>query len=199
MLLQTVNDAILSANESRTKLPDWVFGVPGFSSAKNRILLNELCFRPGTRYLEIGTWYGSTLVSAACKNNGEFYGIDNFSQFIEPGKDVRQILDANLKMLNHPGVRFTEADCMKAAPPSGIDVFFYDGNHGPVETRDALNRYKPFLSKEAIVVVDDLNLSPTVREGINAATADWDIQFVFELPKEHGWHMGLWVAGVKNG
>lgn len=64
-----------------------VYFLNGMSSPNVRRLLNNLCARPGTRYLEIGTWRGSTLVSAAINNRGSLMdcvAVDSFSEFEKP-------------------------------------------------------------------------------------------------------------------
>lgn len=196
--VERVERAIHLSEAGVTRLPETILNkVPGFSSVKNRILLNELCLDI-KRYLEIGTWYGSTLVSAAYGNSGEFYGIDDFSQFQVAGNDTHKLLEESISYVDGDKgrIKFIEADCMKVAPPSDIDVFFYDGNHGPLETANALKMYKPFLSKESIVIVDDLELTPTVRQGIEEGTKGWNVENFWELSKFAGYHEGLWIGVV---
>jgi len=57
------------------------------SSPKVRRLLNLLCEKSGTRWLEVGSWKGSTLVSALYGNSDtiiDAVAIDDFSEFQEP-------------------------------------------------------------------------------------------------------------------
>ena len=204
-MISRVERAIEFAENGITKLTDEAFGVPGFSSRKCRIFLNTLCDAPGTKYLEVGTWYGSTLVGAGYKNKGNFTGIDNFSQFQKSndGEDfeVAKKLEKNLSILKNSGagVEFIEADFTKFTPTGKIDVFFYDGDHAVEPTKTGLEYFKPHLSKEAVVIVDDVELTTSVLEGIKSGTKGWEIVQEWHLPMSAGYHMGLWVAVVKNG
>src|SRR2546426_12350592 len=76
--------SIFAAERGDSKLTSEILGLAGFSSPRMRHFLNNVCSFPSVNYLEIGTWKGSTLLSASYLNSGQFTGIDNFSQFGDP-------------------------------------------------------------------------------------------------------------------
>jgi predicted O-methyltransferase YrrM len=52
----------------------------GMSSPRLKALLNNLCSKEGTNYLELGTYKGSTLISAAYGNlKSKLVGVENYS------------------------------------------------------------------------------------------------------------------------
>jgi hypothetical protein len=53
----------------------------GYSGKKTRHFYNNLLSIEDARYLEIGTWKGSTLYSAMYGNKAQITYIDNWSQF----------------------------------------------------------------------------------------------------------------------
>ena len=71
-IVEHVRRAIANAREGLSKLASpphaAVLELEGMSNAHNRHLLNNLCAAVGARYLEVGTWKGSTLVSAVAGN-----------------------------------------------------------------------------------------------------------------------------------
>jgi hypothetical protein len=85
-LVKHLEKCILLSKLGVSNLNKDIFYLDGMSSPKVRMLLNNLCDRPNTRYLEIGLWKGSTLVSALYNNAKHIdlaIAIDNFSQFID--------------------------------------------------------------------------------------------------------------------
>ncbi len=79
-LIDRVESALKAANDNQTKLTEQQFsGLAGLSGRKIRILLNEL-LKEDTRYLEVGTFTGSTFVSAMYGNKpASSTVIDSFS------------------------------------------------------------------------------------------------------------------------
>lgn len=86
-LNEHVEKSILLAELGISKLNTDIYYLEGMSSPKGRRLLNLLCERPGTVYLEIGMWRGSSLISALYNNEKtvtKAIAIDNFSEFEKP-------------------------------------------------------------------------------------------------------------------
>ncbi len=55
--------------------------VEGLAQPNNLALLNVAarCLAPGEHYVEIGTYHGTSLISAMQGNDGQFVAIDNWS------------------------------------------------------------------------------------------------------------------------
>ena len=66
------------------------------SGFKTRCFYNNLCLMTDARYLEIGSWEGSTLCSAMFENpHGYFMAIDNFTEF-NKNKNVKDFFYSNI-------------------------------------------------------------------------------------------------------
>tara|TARA_Y100000034_G_scaffold133686_1_gene199870 strand:+ start:756 stop:1466 length:711 start_codon:yes stop_codon:yes gene_type:complete len=85
---QFVDACLKLSDAEKSKLSDVERQLFGQSSIKIKCLLNNLCNKDGTRYLELGTYRGSTLVGALYGNaKTSAVGVDNFSyDFREPKK-----------------------------------------------------------------------------------------------------------------
>lgn len=85
-LTKHLERCIIAADLGISKLFTDIYYLDGMSSPKGRRLLNLLCELPECHYCEVGSWKGSTLVSALYENNniGVAVAIDNFSEFQEP-------------------------------------------------------------------------------------------------------------------
>jgi hypothetical protein len=66
-------------------LPDFIRLIDGMSGQKYRTFINNLVgSHPDARYLEIGSWAGSTATAALYGNSVKAVCIDNWSQFGGP-------------------------------------------------------------------------------------------------------------------
>ena len=204
--IRHVEASIRAASEGRSRLPQEVLALPGMSSPKVRHLLNNLCSAPGTRYLEIGAFTGSTLVSALAGNPfARAYAIDNWSEFGGP----RQQFLSSLELLSddeRSRLVVLEEDCFGLDPARLLpcDVYFYDGNHDRRSQERAFTRFDPALAGTFVAVVDDWNW-PHVRDGTREAFAflAYATAFEVELPARfngdtEGWWNGLFVAVVRK-
>ncbi len=165
-LCDFVEASIASTSDLSSHLPASVLALDGMSSVKGRCLLNNLCRRAGTRYLEVGVWVGSTLISALFGNSESVVAadaIDNFSQFGGP-RDVfeqktREFLGEGRFTLHVDGYR----EVAPALQPP-VNVYFYDGEHSAENQRDGLLHFWPCLADEFVFLGDDWNW-PCVRQG----------------------------------
>lgn len=78
--LALVKAALELADNERSKITEREKDIFGLTSVKVRALLNNLCSKDNTNYLEIGVYKGATLLSALAGNKKtKAFGIDNFS------------------------------------------------------------------------------------------------------------------------
>lgn len=141
------------------QLPPSILQINGMSSTRVRWLLNEVCrLHPYyCNYVELGTWRGSTLISASYKNNGFFIGVDNFSQYFRRER-TRRVLHRNIRThWQYSKPMFIESDINKLdlqlLPMP--DIFFYDAGHDRKQHADAIARYSINFPRELILIVDD--------------------------------------------
>jgi hypothetical protein len=146
--------------------------VEGMSSPRVCNLLNRLVagMDPGEHYLEVGTWKGRTLLSAAHGNTGRVcYACDKFrfwGRYTGWGYQVRSTLDANIARYREGSaeirlfaMRSRELFARRLVP-GPIGVYFYDGGHSYRATRHGIVAAAPLLSRRSVVLVDDWNDAP---------------------------------------
>jgi hypothetical protein len=191
-----------------------VVDVPGMSSPKVCQFLNRLVAHlpPGERYLEVGTWQGLTLLSAAYGNLDKVcIGCDKFrlwGRWTGLGWAARRAFQANLQRLRrHCGyVHLYEMSdhqlFARRLVQGPIGVYFYDGDHSRAGTRRGIADAAPLLSRRAVVLVDDWNISE-VRQGARDGLRDGRLAVLWqrELPGDHtraGWWNGLGAFFVER-
>lgn len=198
-----VEESISGAERFHSKLPPEIFNLRGFSTPKIRHLLNNLCSYGNCRYLEIGVWAGSTLIPALWKNNARSQAIDNYSQFgpqeagFDAQKTALELIAKHKEEIGRQGI--WNGDCMNL-PDEVIkpaNVFLYDGDHSAEMTEKAIVKYGKRCGQPFILLVDDLELSPTIWLGLQKALNTFTVHKYIELKKSEGYHEGLWVGVVE--
>jgi hypothetical protein len=188
--------------------------VEGLSSPRVCNFLNELVrhMDPGECYLEIGTFRGLTLLSAAFGNRDRCcIGCDRFrlwGEFTGLGRFAKRALQRNIDRYRDDTGAVTVHACNsrrlfgRVNFPGPIGVYFYDGDHSYEGTRHGIVAAGPYLAERAIVLVDDWNDPVIVR-----ATADaWEpagmrVLWSRALAGDHsnkGWWNGLGVFWVER-
>ena len=180
-----VNIAIRGADNFASRLTADELAIEGMSSPKVRHFLRNLAAQ---NYLEVGSWKGSTVRAAGAR---QATCIDNWSGFGGP----RTEFIANTSGLP---VTLTDADAgtvdLKRLP-NGVDVFFYDGDHGAEATEYTIRRMLPLLAREAALVVDDSNM-PGVVDAALRAVHGLTIVRRWDLPAAYNGDVGQWWNGL---
>ena len=78
VVIQHIESAIKNAENNYSKLPNDILDIDGFSGNKTRHLYNNICNIPDINYLEIGTYMGSTFISAMYQNSIRGIAVDNW-------------------------------------------------------------------------------------------------------------------------
>ena len=180
-LLEHVKWAMEEAREGRSALPASVLEMEGMSGTKTRHLYNNICRWAGTRYLEIGTWKGSSFVSAMWGNlNANATVIDNWSEFGGP----RDEFDANTTLhlgVDRASLDVRDEDCFALSEPlrdAAYNVYLYDGAHDFESQRRAITDVWHALTDECVIIVDDWN-DADVRSGTLQGLRDVAVQHGF--------------------
>lgn len=149
--------------------------------AKEQVKTDQDC------YVEVGVYRGLTLSTVGQSiPDRAAYGIDNFTQFdpdqANKGRVLQSIATKNLK-----NVELIDQDYEQALPQLGkwvgsrkVALYFVDGPHDYRSQMLCLLLIVPFLSSEAVIVVDDCNY-----EHVRLANADFmaafpEFRLVFE-------------------
>ena len=143
-----------------SSLPDFVRAIDGMSGQKYRSLINFLVgSHPDPRYLEIGSWQGSTAAAAICGNSVKALCIDNWSQFSGPKSTVFANIEYVLSQSPDTDFRFIENDFRHADYTSlGLfNIFLFDGPHEELDQYDGIMVARPSLERSFVLIADDWN------------------------------------------
>jgi len=171
-LIAKVDAALTAASfQDALDVDTGIYSIDGMSGKKYRYFINNLVrIVDNPRYLEIGSWAGSTLCSAIYGNKLKAVAIDNWSEFGGPRDQFIQ----NVEKFSSPQTRvfFIESDFRKVDYDRDIRDFFniylFDGPHLAEDQYDGLAMVLKCLDKQFVFIVDDWNWD-RVREGTFAA------------------------------
>jgi predicted O-methyltransferase YrrM len=137
--------------------------VPGLASANNLALLNVAarCREAGETYVEVGTFHGTSLISAMVDNDGEFVAIDDWSM----ADGSRGQLEENLSRygLRAAIVEGDAFETLRTGVPEPVGAYYYDAGHAYEKQLDGLRLVEPYLASPALLVVDDSDWEAVVR------------------------------------
>ena len=204
MIRNSVDDLLRETNdfENARLLVD----VPGMSSPRVCRLLNGLVARmdAGEHYLEIGSWHGRTLLSAAMHNPGRLcVACDKFrayGRYTGFGFRARRALRRNVSRYDDratihfydmPSSRFFSRPRFDGT----VGVFFYDGDHSYGGTRESIAAGARWLSERAALLVDDWNV-PRIRRATFDALHDASVRILWHRALEGDHTEAAWWNGV---
>ena len=201
-----VRTAFQNAEKGVSKITEEIINMDGMSGKKTRHFYNNLLNTDDARYLEIGTWKGSSVCSAMYKNKAKVVCIDNWSLY---GGPKTEFLENFEKFKGDNDASFIEDDCFKvdvSALPK-FNIYMYDGDHSYDSQYKALSHYYPCLDESFIFIVDDWNWW-MVRDGTFDAIQKLNLKVLYEKEirltwnEDHTpqplasqtWHNGIYVA-----
>lgn len=167
-----VKHAFDEAMADRGKLDKRILAFPGASGRKYRLFINTLVgLLDDARYLEIGSFTGSTLCTAIVDNKVKALVIDNWSQFGGPVKEFMH----NVAEFRGSGaiISILERDFrgVDYAHIGKFNVYMFDGPHTERDHYDAVNLALPALDDHFLLIVDDWDWGQ-VRSGTEQAISD---------------------------
>jgi Methyltransferase domain len=178
-----LHKAFSRATKGKSRLSDAVLGMPGMSGRRYRMFINDLVRHvPDARYLEVGTWAGSTACAAMEGNRVSMLCIDDWSQFGGP-KDA---FLKHIEMFRNDAVHFdfieTDFRNVDASKIGRFNIYLFDGPHDERDQYDGLCLFAPALEDDVFFIVDDWNWSG-VRRGTRNAIHDcgFEIDYAIEL------------------
>jgi hypothetical protein len=188
---------------------DDVRQMEGMSGQKYRILMNSLVrHHPHARYLEVGSWMGSTAASAMCGNSLDVLCIDNWSEFGGP----KTLFLENIERVRSPAInfRFIESDFRQVDYGSlgTFNIYLFDGPHEEQDQYDGIILARPALDRRVTIVVDDwnwlrvrmgtlralLNARYNVEASIEIRTAWGSHAHAVTHGKHSDWHNGYFIS-----
>ena len=221
-------DAALELSDSGiSKISERERELFGLSSTRLRTLLNNLCSKPNTSYLELGVYKGATLVSALYGNtNVKAIGVDNYKyDEREPKKwapegtiweNIKSQLHDNLKRYSDPDLSVNVnnitilekdfADVDWSTQPKS-DICFFDIN--PVSTKEYdvfFNEVLKSLKPESLIIFSNYSNDKSAKE-LDAAiaahedkvTVNWKRHRISGgLSDSTQYYSGILILGVKK-
>lgn len=198
-----IDSALRDAEIGRSKITPDIITMEGMTGTKTRHFYNNLLTLNDARYLEIGTWKGSSVCSAIYGNTAMVHCIDNWCTFGGPKNDFLNNLN---KYKGNNDVKFIESDCFKVDVASlpKFNIYLFDGEHAYEDQYNALKYYYECLDDIFIYMADDWNYD-RVRNGTRDAVSHLKLNVLYE--KEiftqyngvtDGWWNGLGIMILKK-
>ena len=188
--------------------PEFIRAIEGMSGQKYRTFINELVDAyPDAKYLEIGSWSGSTATSAIYGNKVKALCIDNWSQFGGPKRDFL----TNIERVKSSDVvfDFIEADFRRVDYDAlgSFNIYLFDGPHSERDQYDGIVLALAALEKSFVLIVDDWNWHE-VRLGTLKAIRDAKLSILSSIEirtslnnfhpivsgKNSDWHNGYYIG-----
>jgi hypothetical protein len=216
-LIHHIVKSLLNARNGQSKInPDTEDGkeileYEGYTGTRTRHFYNNICNSEkleNIKYLEIGTWNGSSSMSAVYKNKITGLFIDNWCQF---GGDPNIFRNNMSKFGKDADVFLLESDCWQVnlndLNMGPFNVYLFDGDHAELDHFKSLEYYYPILEDIFIFMVDDWNW-PNVRDGTLRAIDQLNLHVLFRheefvsqdelenMPEHHGkktWWNGIGI------
>jgi hypothetical protein len=204
---QKLYTALDNALNGVHKLPSSVLGMHGMSGWRYRYFINNFTSSIETRYLEVGSWAGSTACAAMHGNALTATCIDNWSQFGGPKEqfqfNIESVMNSKIQF------RFIENDfrVVDYKDIGKYNVYLFDGPHSEIDQYDGIKIAQPALDDFFVLIVDDWNW-PAVRKGTTLAIKDCNLKIVYSIDlrttqddstptlvhEKSEWHNGYYIA-----
>lgn len=206
-MVQHVVKSIVQAKNHQSKLNANVLSIEGFSASNNKHLLNNLCSRPGTVYFEVGTWKGSTFISALYENQRSLtdaIAVDDWSQF---GGGFEAFAVNVLTHISTVPFHFFSQNCFQLDKSTvfkhPVNIFYYDGGHLEEDHEAAFTYFDDIFDDVFIAIVDDWNWE-AVRQGTRRAFAKLGYEILFQNTfftdgnAKYSWWNGIMIAVIRK-
>ena len=190
---------------------EYYLQIPGMSGKKYRYLMNKISSSlEEARYLEIGSWKGSTLCSVLSNNRVQATAIDNWSQFDGPRDEFFANVDKTIQLGTQLTVLEKDFRSIDYSTLGKFNMYLFDGPHTAQDQYDGLMMAQPALDPDYLLVVDDWNWPPA-REGTHRALRELgaEVSYITIMttpdgshPNNHSensdWHNGYFLAAVSK-
>jgi predicted O-methyltransferase YrrM len=195
------------------RFDDVIEAIPNLAEENVLALLNLAAslLGPGESYVEVGSYYGASLIGAMRGNEGrDFVAIDLFSFGATEVKGrklpaaSREGLEANLRRFGLDGETILEGDAFEvieggALGDRRVGVYYYDGAHDYDSQARGLRAIEPWLADEALLVVDDHDWEQVTRATRDYLDSQPKARLLFEIGGESKgqpqWWEGMAVLG----
>lgn len=195
-------------------IPNIYLDIPGLTSPRVQTLINSLAGGVKT-YLEVGAAMGATFCAALKDNQIHAIAIDKWQEDIQPARHDLERLPNNSaqaflsnveKYQGNSRVDILNTDIFTADVSvfsENVELFFYDGPHDELSTKQAVEHYWPVLAKECIIIFDDANWMQVVegaRQGLNSVGAKvvFEKMILNDQESYKDWWNGLYIVVARK-
>jgi len=187
------------------RFDDVIGGIPNLATENVLALLNLAAslLGPGESYVEIGSFFGASLIGAMRGNDGDFVAIDRF-RFDVPEvrgrklpKTSRAGLEESLARFGAEQATILEGDAFDlieggALGDRRVGVYYWDGPHDYDGQLRGMRAIEPWLAAEALILIDDYDWE-AVSEATHDFVADEDrAELLLEIAGEAGGQVWWW-------
>ena len=195
-----------------TRFDDVLERTPNLAEENVLALLNLAAslLAPGESYVEVGSYYGASLIGAMRGNDGDFVAIDRFEfgplevKGIQRPAASRAGLEENLRRFDAEGATILEGDAFEVLEGGQlgdrrVGVYYFDGPHDYDSVVRGLRAVAPWLADEALLVVDDHDWDDVARATRDYLATEQRAELLFDIPGgdrgEPQWWDGVAVLG----
>jgi hypothetical protein len=182
-LIEHLLNSFENAQEEKSKVSDEILEMEGYSGSRTRHFYNNILSMPDARYLEVGTWKGSTVCAAMNGNSANVVCIDNWSQFPGPsGESIKEVFLTNFnKYRGKNDATFLEGDCFSINTDliPKRNIYLYDGEHSYESHYNALKYYLDCMDDQFIFLCDDWTWD-VVRLATTDAMRDLKLKVLYQ-------------------
>jgi hypothetical protein len=205
-------DAFRTSMALDNDLPDQILNMRGMSGRKYRRFINRLVdATPNARYLEIGSWTGSTTCAAMAGNSVRVVCIDNWAQFDGPKAEFES--NTTCFLGSRTNFRSIESDFrfVDYGELGTFNIYLFDGPHEYQDQYNGIVITQPALAEVHILIVDDWNW-PSVRRGTLDALQSLATEVLYSIEirttqadchpmqssQKTDWHNGYYFAACRK-
>ena len=173
-------DSLTKSNNLSSNINNFCLQIEGMTGIKTRHFYNNICSMDNCRYLEVGSWKGSSICSALCNNSISAVAIDNFQMSTQSSSELFKICTSNINQVKGSNsINFFNENCwnfdINKIKDYKFNVYMYDGNHEEESHFKALTYYISCLDNVFIYIVDDWT-DKRVRDGTQRAIKHLDLK-----------------------
>lgn len=194
---------------------DVIDGIPNLATENVLALLNLAAslLGPGESYVEVGSFYGASLIGAMRGNERDFVAIDRFSFDIPEvrGRPLppasRAGLEESLTRFDAGSAAILEGDAFEVIEGGllgdrSVGVYYWDGPHDYDGQMRGMTAIEPWLADEALIVIDDYDWDAVAAATGDFVAAEPRAELLVEIAGEAGdqvwWWDGVAVVGWRG-
>lgn len=201
------------AENEDSKITREILDLEGMTGVMTRHFYNNIVSGEGIRYLEIGTWKGSSVCSAMYGNNAQIVCIDNWCGFNDDGSVKAELISNVERFKGNNTIQVIEGDCfsMDVSKLGKFNVYLYDAGHTAEEQKKALTYFYDCLDDEFIYICDDWDWADP-RKGTFDAIEELGLEIVDSVERslnegdswkpilyaQSTWWNGIWAAVLRK-